>query len=134
MTRIPNEIRNFVKKRAAYRCEYCQIPDHYGLLDFHIEHIVAIKHDGTSEAHNLAYACASCNLAKGTDLGSLDQNGNLIRYFDPRRQSWSDHFELRSDGVINAKSTIGEVTIKMFEMNLIERVEARENLIILGLW
>jgi 5-methylcytosine-specific restriction endonuclease McrA len=43
-------------------------PQNAALFSFEMEHIIAEKHRGTTEAENLALACPYCNRAKGTDF------------------------------------------------------------------
>lgn len=69
MTYVPARLRQLVIERAKEKCEYCLFPQSAALLTFEIEHIIAEKHGGTTEAANLALACPYCNRAKGTDLG-----------------------------------------------------------------
>ena len=61
-----------------------------------VEHIVAIKHGGSDDPSNLCLACERCNLFKGSDLTGFDSvTGMVERLFNPREQSWADHFELQ---------------------------------------
>lgn len=69
MTYVPARLRQLVIERAKEKCEYCLFPQSAALLTFEIEHIIAEKHGGTTEAANLALACPYSNRAKGTDLG-----------------------------------------------------------------
>jgi hypothetical protein len=39
-------LQRFVWKRALSRCEYCQLPEGLSYLDFEIDHIIALKHEG----------------------------------------------------------------------------------------
>jgi len=58
--------REAVRNRAGGRFEYCRLPDFSLEPDnFHVEHIVAIKHGGGDELENIAWACIFCNLYKG---------------------------------------------------------------------
>lgn len=85
MSYVPTELRQLVIERAQNRCEYCLFPQQAALLAFEMEHIIAEKHGGETEASNLALACPCCNRAKGTDLGSIDaQTGILTPFFNPR--------------------------------------------------
>jgi hypothetical protein len=87
MSYISLALRQFVINRANARCEYCLFPQFASLFTFEIEHIIAEKHDGSSEANNLALACPHCNQFKGTDLGSLDPaTQQLTPFFHPRLQ------------------------------------------------
>lgn len=72
MSRYINlELRRLVAERANHTCEYCLYPDVQG-VSFQIDHIISVKHSGSTTADNLAYACIFCNLQKGTDLGSIN--------------------------------------------------------------
>jgi len=63
-TYIPAELRRLVYERARGRCEYCLIPETVVLVSHQVDHIIAEKHGGLTEADNLALSCA-CNKHKG---------------------------------------------------------------------
>ena len=95
MAHVSTEVRQYVVGRAKHRCEYCLYPQHASFFAFEMEHIIAVKHGGSSSLDNLALACPYCNRAKGTDLGSLDPaTGTLTPFFNPRTQPWHEHFHL----------------------------------------
>ena len=129
MAYISSELRQKVIERAESRCEYCRFPLAASLLNFEMEHIIAEKHGGSSEEDNLALACPHCNRFKGSDLGSLDsETGILTPFFNPRTQSWGEHFQL--DGaMIVPLSAEGRVTVKILQLNYPERLLERERLI-----
>ena len=80
------ELRDFVRTRAADRCEYCRLPQSTQRLPFHVEHIVAKQHGGCDDETNLAWACDRCNVYKGTNLSSIDlETGQVVELFHPRR-------------------------------------------------
>ncbi len=58
------KIAEEVEKRAGRRCEYCRMHQSLQGATFHVEHVVPRSLGGTSEIHNLAWACPSCNLHK----------------------------------------------------------------------
>ena len=90
---IPTELRRLVAERAVRRCEYCLLPAGVAFFPHEVDHIMASKHGGLTEAANLAFACWRCNRYKGTDLGSVDpQTGAFTRVFNPRTQDWQEHF------------------------------------------
>lgn len=60
-------------------------------------------------------------------VAALTGNTEITRFFNPRIDHWHDHFEV-SEGIILAKSAIAEATIKIFKMNLPERVSFRREL------
>src|SRR6266550_6216951 len=84
-----------VRRRAANRCEYCELhQDDSPLAALHVEHIIPKVHGGSDNLDNLALACIDCNLHKGTNLAGIDPETNEItQLFHPRRQAWKDHFE-----------------------------------------
>jgi hypothetical protein len=97
-----------------------------------IDHVIAEKHGGATETDNLAYACAQCNRFKGSDIATFDpQTGQIVPLFNPRTQSWHDHF--RHDGaVIIALSPQGRATERLLQLNQIDRVLLRRELISAG--
>ncbi|MGW8256168.1 MAG: HNH endonuclease [Thermoguttaceae bacterium] len=129
---ISDEVRRLVVSRAGQVCEYCLIHEEDTYFGCEIDHIISLKHGGSSEAGNLAYACLICNRRKGADLGSMIKPGEkIVRFFNPRTDFWQDHFRL--DGsVINARTEIGEVTARIFGFNAPERILERETLIAVG--
>ena len=46
-----------VRERAAFRCEYCRLPQSAFPLPFQIDHVRAEKHGGETVESNLALAC-----------------------------------------------------------------------------
>lgn len=132
---VPVAIRARVRERARQRCEYCHKPEAVTSYPFHIEHIIARKHGGTSDPENLAWACFQCNIAKGTDVASYDtQTGELVPFFNPRQQDWQTHFALDESGVVTGLTPIGRVTVRMLQINTPEQVEVRYQLIESKLW
>ncbi|MUG94028.1 HNH endonuclease [Scytonema sp. UIC 10036] len=122
---ISTDLRRLVIKRTDSLCEYCLFSDTDG-IDFQLDHIISVKHGGATTAENLAYSCIFCNLQKGTDLGSINwQTGELVRFFNPRRDFWGDHFRLE-DAIIRPLTDIGEVTVRIFDFNNDERVVERQ--------
>jgi 5-methylcytosine-specific restriction endonuclease McrA len=85
-THTPAALRRLVYERAGGHCEYCLIPDTLVLVAHQIDHIIAEKHGGLTEADNLALACVLCNKHKGSDLASIDpQTGEIVPLYHPRR-------------------------------------------------
>ncbi|MGI0479577.1 HNH endonuclease [Geminocystis sp. CENA526] len=126
---LPLELKKLVAKRANYGCEYCLMAEKYRPSGCHIDHIISLKHGGENSSENLAYACLPCNLNKGTDLGSINpKTGELVRFFNPRRDKWSDHFCI-NDGRIEPLTDIGEVTVRIFQFNTEDRILERKLLI-----
>jgi len=122
-----------VRERARERCEYCLIPESATFATHWIDHIVAEKHGGKTEADNLANSCILCNQHKGSDLTSiLPETGEIIALFHPRRNRWADHFRL-THGRIEPLTPTGRVTERLLHFNEPERIAEREQLVAAGL-
>jgi len=120
--------RKIVIKRANNCCEYCKIHQSDAFQKHQIEHIIALKHGGSSDIDNLALACTECNFHKGTDLSTmLLPNKELIRLFNPREHLWTEHFYIE-DCLFYSKSKIGEATIKILKMNDVDAIIVRRML------
>jgi hypothetical protein len=130
---IPAALRQLVTERAEERCEYCRFPQDGAFLSFEIDHIISEKHSGATTAENLALACVFCNSFKGTDLGSLDtETGRLTAFFNPRTQTWDDHFAVEADGRLQPLTPHGRVTVAILRMNDPGRVVERQLLLLVG--
>ncbi len=124
-------VRALVWKRAAHRCEYCQLHQlDADFFSFHVEHIVAKQHFGSDDADNLCLACAECNLAKGPNLSGRIGN-RIYPLFDPRKQKWKRHFHW-DHTILVGKTLTGRVTVQVLNMNAPARVMLRENLFFEG--
>ena len=128
MADISPQQRRLVATRAGFCCEYCLIHDDDMFLGCQVDHIVSRKHGGTDDDANLAFACAFCNRHKGSDLGSLDGDGRLIRFFNPRIERWADHFRL-AGALIEPMTGTGEVTARILELNSPDQIAERLPLI-----
>jgi hypothetical protein len=128
MARTSRTLEAEVRRRANGRCEYCLLPETAAELPFHLDHIIAQKHGGQTQADNLAWACFSCNLRKGPNIAGLDpQTGELTHLFNPRVDTWSEHFIW--DGVwLRGKTPIGRATVAVLDINHADSVAVREAL------
>jgi hypothetical protein len=108
------------------------MPDREPVFPHEPDHVIAFKHGGPTTGENLAYACFDCNRAKGSDIASIDPDtGILTPLFSPRTDAWSEHF--RHNGpVIEARTAIGRVAVRVLRMNLPVRVAIRESLMRAG--
>ena len=129
------QLRQLVRERAVRRCEYCRFQeDDLPLWPFHVDHIIAEQHGGSDDPDNLAWACQRCNLCKGTNLSAIDPDSSqVVRVFDPRRDSWAAHFAMDGPRIAGFTPT-GRATAWLLEMNAEERVELRAELIATGRW
>jgi len=122
---IDEASRRLVIERAGRRCEYCLVHEHSAGFQHQIDHIISRKHGGSSGIGNLAYACVLCNRYEGSDIASVDRAGHPIRFFDPRRDIWDEHFKLNGP-IIQPVTPEGEVTARVLRLNTSERVIERQ--------
>ncbi len=117
MSYISPELRRFVINRAGNCCEYCLLNQIDNYLPFEIDHIIAEKHRGATIESNLCLSCSYCNGYKGSDIASLDPHNDILSaLFNPRKQRWSDHFQLNGS-VIEPLTPEGRVTVFLLRMN-----------------
>lgn len=131
VTRIPVEIRRLVRERAGNRCEYCGIYEDDTEFGCEVDHIISEKHSGGTELGNLALACFFCNRNKGSDIGSVLATDStvFVRFFNPRKDVWSDHFEYDTRQRILSKTDVGQVTARILGFNVENRVLERQALL-----
>jgi 5-methylcytosine-specific restriction endonuclease McrA len=109
------------------------IPDVATFAPHEIDHIIAEKHGGRTEAENLALSCTLCNKHKGSDLASVDlETGEIIPLYHPRLNQWNEHFRL-SGAEFTPLTAIGRVTVRLLQLNRKDRVEERQLLLEAGI-
>ena len=134
MGRVSGKLGKLVRERARAKCEYCHFPEAAAELPFHFDHIIAGKHNGQTALENLSWACFSCNLHKGSNIAGIDPTtGELCRLFNPRNDSWADHF-LWEGAQLRGMTKEGRTTIEVLKMNEPGMVSLRESLRLEGLF
>lgn len=126
---IPSSLRQLVIERARGRCEYCLIHQDASIYSHEVDHIIALKHGGQTIPENLALSCLPCNRHKGSDLATFDpQSNEIVPLFNPRRQVWSDHFQLDGLHIVGITPT-GRATVFLLMLNSPTRLLNRQVLI-----
>lgn len=114
---IPAALRRSVVERAAGRCEYCGLSQEGQEATFHVDHVVPQDAGGHTNLENLALACVSCSLRKGARHRVRDpESGDEVPLFNPRRQSWDEHFRWE-EVLLAGLTTTGRATISALQMN-----------------
>ena len=115
VTHVPAPMRRLVRQRAGNRCEYCGIHEDDTEFGCEVAHIISEKHLGRTDPDNLALTCFFCNRNKGADLGSMRSANDLVlvRFFNPRSDSWDDHFGFDDTLHVIPKTDIGRVTARV---------------------
>ncbi len=117
MTRkIADAVREAVRERANFLCEYCHTNERWQYVRFTVDHIIPNAEDSPE---NLALACFHCNRRKSDKTAATDpETGALVEIFNPRRQVWREHFAWSSDGLrIVPKTPVGRATNSLLELN-----------------
>lgn len=95
--------------RANYQCEYCRSSLTNSLYE--LDHIVPSYLSGDDSLYNLAVTCTRCNRNKGVQVRYIDPHSrSYVRIFNPRADSWSEHFRSTPFGEIVGKTQIGRAT------------------------
>lgn len=131
MSAIPSSLRQLVIQRADNRCEYCGISQVGQVATFHIDHIVPSVAGGATSADNLALACVSCSLRKGSRQRIVDPvTGQEVKVFHPRQQSWKEHFSWNGVEVVGITAT-GRATVSALDLNrpTMSAIRAEEELL-----
>ena len=123
---IPQKLRKLVTERARGHCEYCLLHESDSYATFQVDHIISLRHGGKTVAINLAYACLFCNRYKGSDVGTvLLPKHDFVRLYNPRSDNWKEHFDWQGLEMVPL-SNIGEATIKILDLNSLERIMERQ--------
>jgi 5-methylcytosine-specific restriction endonuclease McrA len=85
-SRIPDRVRERVRRDAGNRCGYCLSPQRLVLGTLEIEHIEPVGAGGSDAEGNLWVACRLCNNFKGVQTEAVDpETGQRVRLFNPCR-------------------------------------------------
>jgi len=122
---VSKALRRQVSERAGGRCESCLTPEWILLAGCEVDHVISRKHGGVTETSNLAFSCARCNRAKGSDIGSiLLATGEFYRLFNPRLDRWPEHFAIERATIVG-RTDVGRVTISLLRLNDATRIAER---------
>ena len=124
---IPKAVREQVKQRAGFRCEYCQTSEWLHGIEGEIDHIIPRVEGGTGKSDNLCLACTACNGYKQAKTTGIDpETGQAVALFHPRRQHWWEHFVWNEDGTqVLGLSSCGRATVEALRLNHPLAVSAR---------
>ena len=133
-THVSKALRRRISEQARHRCGYCLTDERIVGAPMEIDHIIPESLGGLTEEDNLWLACPLCNNHKGDRIAALDpETGEIVRLFNPRFQSWYEHFAWNesSDRIIGL-TPIGRGTVIALNLNRPSLVHARQLWIIAG--
>jgi len=110
---LPVETDRRVREAARNRCGYCLSPQQLVMARLEIEHMVPLAKGGNDDEANLWLACPICNSHKSDKTEGVDPLTSVtVALFNPRTQSWWDHFEWADDGIhILGTTPTGRATV-----------------------
>ncbi|MBI4604985.1 MAG: HNH endonuclease [Planctomycetes bacterium] len=100
-----------------------------------LDHVTPRSEGGTDDPKNLCAACYRCNEFKGSKTHCVDPaSGEIVPVFNPRTQSWAEHFAWMNGGThIVGLTPMGRGTVILLHLNNEYVVEARRHWIGQGL-
>ena len=133
-TVLSEAIRDIVRLRGGYCCEYCKSQDKFSPVHFTIDHILPLIEGGTNDLENLAYACMLCNRFKWKSVLAFDPVTNtMVSIYNPRLDLWKDHFQWGEAYLsIIGISPIGRATVAALQLNREKLVSYRRSMVEIG--
>lgn len=132
---VTERLREQVSQADPNRCAYCQTSEANCGIPLTIDHIQPISKGGETSFENLCLACRPCNEFKATLTEAEDPlTGETVPLFNPRTQSWSEHFRWSADATrTEGLTAIGRATMIALRMNR-EAILAARARWVLGGW
>ena len=122
-------LREQVRQRAGYACEFCSISevDVGGLLT--VDHFHPQSKDGSDALENLIYACINCNQYK---QNYWPRNDDALQLWNPREALFLEYIVEIENGRLVALTVTGEFTLRRLRLNreqlVVYRLRRRERL------
>lgn len=127
MAKIKKDLEEKIRRQAKNRCGYCLNPQELLPYKLEIEHILPKASGGTGIEENLWLACRECNAHKAAKTEAFDRlTEKNVKLFNPRKQVWSEHFDLSADkNEIIGKTPCGRATVESLQINNFYQTTAR---------
>lgn len=109
-----DDIRDQVRARAQFACEYCGVKesDAGGLLT--IDHFQPVGKGGNDDLENLVYCCNRCNQYKRDYWPESPTDPSP---WNPRQERAAAHFVEMEDGTLLAATETGAFSINLLHLN-----------------
>ncbi len=111
---ITNEIREQVRQRANFACEFCGVTETDTGGELTIDHFRPITKGGDDGLGNLLYCCHRCNQYK-LDYWSMQPDEPSL--WNPRREPAAQHFLELDDGTLHPLTDEGAFTLNRLRLN-----------------
>jgi HNH endonuclease len=119
MSSINEFTKKLVRNRADGLCKYCHSPEKISTSRFTLDHLQPRSLGGSDTEENLALACNRCNQHRYNFVVGRDiETAAILPLFNPRTQSWQEHFIWTADATkIIGTTAIGRATCDRLDMN-----------------
>lgn len=111
---ISDFMRNQVRERANYACEYCEVTENDSAGQLTVDHFHPQSLGGSDTLDNLIYCCNRRNQYKA-DYWPRDAGAPTL--WNPRNQSIADHFVELADGRLFALTNVGRFSLQPLNLN-----------------
>lgn len=111
-----------VRTRANFACEYCGVTEQNAGGELTVDHFRPQSKGGGDELENLVYCCVRCNLYK-SDFWIESPNETSL--WNPRLETAENQFWQAEDGHLFALTEIGELSIRILNLNRPQLVSYR---------
>ena len=111
---LPDVLREQVRRRAGYACEYCGVTETDVGGQLTVDHFQPKAHGGADDLLSLLYCCHRCNLYKADNWPA--QPGNLALW-NPRREPAETHILVLTDGTLHPLTATGAFTLQRLRLN-----------------
>jgi hypothetical protein len=108
------EIRQLVRQRANFACEYCGVSETDTGSELTIDHFHPQAKGGTDAPDNLIYCCIRCNQYKVDYWPTQPSDPHL---WNPRTEPASTHFLRLENGTLYPLTPTGGFTIQRLRLN-----------------
>ena len=111
---ISSELREKVRRRAGFSCEYCGVSETDTGATLTVDHFQPSAKSGGDELGNLIYCCHRCNEYKSDYWPQATGASSL---WNPRREASEAHFVEIEDGSPIALTETGRFTLGRLRLN-----------------
>ena len=111
---ISNELREQVRQRAHFACEFCGVSETDAGGELTLDHYQPKAKGGSDDLENLLYCCTRCNLYKADFWRDDAQEPKL---WNPRREPIFEHFFEQNDGTLHPLTAVGAFSLQRLRLN-----------------
>ena len=120
---ISSELRQQVRQRASFACEFCGITESDSGGELTIDHYHPQSQGGSDEPENLIYSCSRCNLYKAD---YWPQNAEQTVLWNPRTEPFAIHFIESENGQLYPLTAIGSFSLLRLRLNRPQLIQSRQ--------